>query len=51
MYAVQYFKVSPDIYLTNNEFFQNLNENLKIKLVKDNLFAKQKDPTIFAAMY
>tara|TARA_B110000285_G_scaffold229498_1_gene294325 strand:+ start:204 stop:452 length:249 start_codon:yes stop_codon:yes gene_type:complete len=34
-YTNHYFKVSPNAYLIDNEFYQDLTETLKIKLVKD----------------
>ena len=34
-YTNQYFKLSPNAFFIDNEFYQDLSERLKIKLVKD----------------
>jgi hypothetical protein len=34
-YTNNYFKLSPNAYFIENEFYQDLTETLKIKLVKD----------------
>lgn len=41
--TVQYFKLSPDFYLIENEFFNELSENMKVDLVKLNLCVVDKD--------
>ena len=37
-YTIQYFKISPNIYLIENQFYNDLTENMKIQLMRDNLF-------------
>ena len=36
-YTIDYYKVSPNAFFAENEFYQDLSENLKILLVKDYL--------------
>lgn len=37
-YTIQYFKISPNVYLIENQFYNDLTENMKIQLMRDNLF-------------
>jgi hypothetical protein len=34
-YTNNYFKVSPNAYFIENEFYQDLSETMKVQLVKD----------------
>jgi hypothetical protein len=34
-YTTHYFKISPNAYFIENEFYQDLSETMKVKLVKD----------------
>jgi hypothetical protein len=36
-YTIQYFKISPNTFLIENEFFQSLTQNMKVQLIKENL--------------
>ena len=36
-YTVRYFQYSPNAFLTENEFYNMLSSNMKVKVVKDNL--------------
>ena len=40
MYTIQYFKISPDFYLINNEFYQSLSNKMQVRLVTDSLSPK-----------
>ena len=40
-YTQDYFKESPNAYLKENEFYQVMSENMKVKVIKDNLKISQ----------
>ena len=39
-YTLTYFKLSPNIYFCQNDFFNKLSEKLKTKLILDNMSSK-----------
>lgn len=39
-YTLQYFKSSPNVYFIENEFFNNLSEKIKTKLILENFSVK-----------
>lgn len=50
-YTIRYFKHSPDIFLAENEFFKELNERMKVKLVKENLADFRQKNMILSKFY
>jgi hypothetical protein len=47
-YTTDYFKLSPNAFLIENEFYQDLSESLKTKLVKDYITAPSEyDSSMF----
>ena len=36
-YTIRYFKYSPNAFLVENEFYNILSANMKVKVVKENL--------------
>lgn len=43
MFVNEYFKVSPSAFFCENEFYKDLSNNLKVKLMVDELGQKTKD--------
>ena len=40
--TIQYFKQSPNFFLIDNEFYNELSENMKVKLFKQNLCLEEE---------
>jgi hypothetical protein len=36
-YTLRYFQHSPNAFLAENDFYQQISENMKVKIVKNNL--------------